>query len=95
MPDRWPAYDSDTGLLESEMLDADGDATMHLELSYERDGFGNVTKTTADDKIGAPRVSSTTYEPSGVFPIEHTNALGHVVVLELRSRPGGAALAGG
>jgi RHS repeat-associated protein len=70
----------DTGLLQSEIVDSDGDATMHLALTYGRDAFGNITSTTADDKFGNHRATSTTYEPSGVFPNKHTNAVGHEVV---------------
>jgi RHS repeat-associated protein len=38
-----------------------------------------VTTTTADDKLGNHRASWTTYEPSGVYPDKHGNAVGHVV----------------
>ena len=72
-------YDT-TGLLKDEVVDAEGDATMHLTLTYERDAFGNITGATADDKLGNHRASWTTYEPSGVFPDKHGNAVGHVVV---------------
>jgi RHS repeat-associated protein len=72
-------YDT-TGLLKDEIVDAEGDATMHLTITYGRDAFGNVTTTTADDLLGNHRASSTTYEPSGVFPSQHMNAVGHVVV---------------
>ena len=73
-------YDDTTGLLEDEIVDAEGDATMHLAITYGRDAFGNITSTTADDKLGNHRASWTTYEPSGVFPDKHGNAVGHVVV---------------
>jgi len=72
-------YD-DTGRLKSETMDAEGDATMHLALTYGRDAFGNITSTTADDKLGNHRATSTTYEPSGVFPSQYRNAVGHEVV---------------
>jgi hypothetical protein len=49
-------------------------------IAYGRDAFGNVTTTTADDKLGNHRASWTTYEPSGVYPYKHGNAVGHVVV---------------
>jgi hypothetical protein len=67
-------------LLEDEIVEAEGDATMHLAITYGRDAFGNITSTTADDKLGNHRASWTTYEPSGVFPDKHGNAVGHVVV---------------
>jgi len=70
----------ETGLLKSETVDSEGDATMHLALTYGRDAFGNITSTTADDKLGNHRATSTTYEPSGVFPNQHVNAVGHEVV---------------
>jgi RHS repeat-associated protein len=70
----------DTGLLKGETVDADGDATMHLAVTYGRDAFGNTTSTTADDKLGNHRVTSTTYEPSGAFPNKYVNAVGHEVV---------------
>jgi RHS repeat-associated protein len=70
----------DTGLLQSETVDSEGDATMSLALTYGRDVFGNITSTTADDKLGNHRATSTTYEPSGVFPNKHVNAVGHEVV---------------
>jgi RHS repeat-associated protein len=73
-------YDGTTGLLKDETVDAEGDATMHLTLTYGRDAFGNITSTTAEDKLGNHRASWTTYEPSGVFPDKHGNAVGHVVV---------------
>ncbi len=73
-------YYDKTGLLKDEIVDADGDATMHLVVTYGRDGFGNITSTTADDKQGNHRATSTTYEPSGVFPDKHTNAVGHEVI---------------
>ena len=60
-------YDA-TGLLKDETVDAEGDATMHLAITYGCDAFGNVTSTTAGDKLGNHRTSWTTYEPSGVFP---------------------------
>jgi RHS repeat-associated protein len=70
----------DTGLLKTETVDSEGDATMSLALTYGRDAFGNITSTTADDKLGNHRATSTTYEPSGVFPSKHVNAVGHEVV---------------
>ena len=70
----------DTGLLKGEIVDSEGDATMYLALTYGRDAFGNITSTTADDKLGNHRATSTTYEPSGVFPNKHGNAVGHEVV---------------
>jgi RHS repeat-associated protein len=73
-------YDDKTGLLKDEIVDAEGDTTMHLAITYGRDAFGNVTSTTADDLLGNHRASSTTYEPSGVFPSQQVNAVGHVVV---------------
>ncbi|MEO7592743.1 MAG: FG-GAP-like repeat-containing protein, partial [Byssovorax sp.] len=73
-------YDDTTGLLKSEIVNAEGDATMHLTITYGRDAFGNITSATADDKLGNHRATWTTYEPSGVFPDKHGNAVGHVVV---------------
>ena len=73
------AYDPSTGLLVGQTLNADGDATMHLEVTYARDAFGNITTTTADDALGHVRTTSLAYDADGVFPVTRTNALGQVV----------------
>jgi hypothetical protein len=37
---------------------------------------------TADDAFGHHRVSSTTYDPEGIFPSTSTNAAGHTTLTE-------------
>ncbi|MFO0759126.1 MAG: FG-GAP-like repeat-containing protein [Byssovorax sp.] len=71
-------FDGKTGLLHTETVDG-GEPTAHLSLTYDRDVFGNVHVTMADDGIEAPRVVTTTYDPSGTFPEHMENALGQVV----------------
>ncbi len=53
-----------------------------LFVTYERDKFGNVTKTLADDAFGNHREGTTVYDDDGMFPVNHINALGHTTKTE-------------
>ncbi len=53
-----------------------------LFVKYDRDKFGNVTKTSAEDAFGHHRESMTVYDGDGVFPVKQVNALGHGTLLE-------------
>ncbi len=46
----------------------DGIKDTQLSITYDRDAFGNVVQTTADDAFGHHRVSSTTYDAEGHLP---------------------------
>ncbi len=48
-----------------------------LDVTYERDQFGNITHVTADDALGHHRESKTIYDNEGILPSKHINALGH------------------
>ena len=45
-----------------------------LSVTYDRDAFGNVVTVTADDAFSHHRVSGTTYDGEGIYPITLTNA---------------------
>ncbi|MEO7330217.1 MAG: type IV secretion protein Rhs, partial [Minicystis sp.] len=69
------------GEVKSETIDSDdGLPDTKLSTIYGRDAFGNVESLTEDDAFGHHRVSSTTYEPAGIYPLRHTNAAGHVSI---------------
>ncbi len=53
-----------------------------LEVRYERDQYGNVTKTLADDGYGKHREETTEYDAEGTFPTKHINALKHERLVE-------------
>ncbi|MFO0755161.1 MAG: FG-GAP-like repeat-containing protein [Byssovorax sp.] len=71
------------GEVESENI-ADGDGSPDVVLStvYGRDLFGNVETITEDDAFGHHRVTTTTYEPEGIYPYQHTNAEKHISITE-------------
>ncbi|MEO7329303.1 MAG: FG-GAP-like repeat-containing protein, partial [Minicystis sp.] len=69
------------GEAKSETIDSDdGLPDTKLSTVYGRDAFGNVESITEDDAFEHHRVSSTTYEPAGIYPLQHTNAAGHVSI---------------
>ncbi len=53
------------------------DPETQLSTTYYRDGFGNVTLTTAYDQAGHSRSACTSYEPEGIFPYATVNPAGH------------------
>ena len=55
------------------------DPGTQLSLTYERDAWGNVSGTAADDQFGHDRHVCITYEPTGIFPFAAANTLGHTV----------------
>jgi YD repeat-containing protein len=56
---------------------SDGLDDTKLSVSYERDKFGNVTRTAATDAFGHKRESTNVYDDEGLFPSKSINALGH------------------
>ena len=48
----------------------DGLPDTQLSTTYGRDAYGNVTTITASDAFGHQRVSTTTYDAEGIFPIQ-------------------------
>ncbi len=48
-----------------------------LSVLYDRDAWGNVWRTRAEDGSGHHRQACVTYEPDGIFPYAVRNALGH------------------
>ncbi|MBK8257907.1 MAG: VCBS repeat-containing protein [Polyangiaceae bacterium] len=75
------------GEIESESVSAeDGDPSSQLTVHYDRDGFGNITKTTATDTTGETRTSTTAFDPEGIYPVTMTNAAGHLTSLEFDPR---------
>jgi RHS repeat-associated protein len=76
---RTTAYTYDTaGQLATETIEPDGDNSLFLETTFERDAFGNVTAMTANDSQGSARRTEFTYDSDGVYRIRERNALGHV-----------------
>ncbi|MEZ4297502.1 MAG: RHS repeat-associated core domain-containing protein [Polyangiaceae bacterium] len=64
------------------------DPTTKLEITYERDRFGNILSITGKDASGKPRVSKIEYDPEGLFPTHHTNPVGHLTVMDFDARLG-------
>lgn len=89
-------YD-ERGLITREVVEP-GDPQFELVKDYRYDTFGNVIETTISAAGGAPRVSSTEFDPLGRFPVRDTDALGqyhtrtynpaHGSVLELTDSSG-------
>jgi RHS repeat-associated protein len=75
-------FEPGTNLLEStEVL---GDEHVYLKTVLARDGFGNVTSTTASNQDGSEvRATCTSYEPNGIYPHALGNALGQVSYVRL------------
>ena len=74
---------NELGEVESEQTASDdGSAETKLNVVYGRDDFGNITSITANDEYGHTRVSTTVYEPEGIFPKTTKNAAGHVTTTE-------------
>ncbi len=55
-----------------------GDPSAALEISYSRDAFGHVIKTTARDGLGGVRQSCVSYDANHQFPYARSNAPGHI-----------------
>jgi RHS repeat-associated protein len=60
----------------------DGLKDTRLDVRYERDKYGNVTKTLADDGYGNHREETTEYDAAGIFPTKRINALRHETLVE-------------
>jgi RHS repeat-associated protein len=69
-------YDPDSCLLTNETVEPGAGAPIELSTSYGHDAFGNVTSTSVSDGLQT-RTATTVYDPSGRFPAQITNALGH------------------
>ena len=61
-------YYPTTGLLHTDTVDSEGDATMHLAITYGRDAFGNVNDVIADDGTHPPWHRQQSMSPAGYFP---------------------------
>jgi len=72
------SYDANTntGLLVGTVVAPD-DARFTLNTNYERDAFGNITKTTVSAKGVQDRIASAVYDPTGRFVVKSTDPLGH------------------
>ena len=72
----YPSYDS-RGLLAAATLQ-EGDAFRQLDVTFERDRFGNVTKTMATDaRTRRARVTRAAFDDEGLFPSVSVDELGH------------------
>ncbi|MBK9261560.1 MAG: VCBS repeat-containing protein [Polyangiaceae bacterium] len=79
--------------LKSSTTSTPGDADTWVRVAFERDSYGNITKTTAQDAFEGKRIACTAYEPEGVFPYSQRNPEGHITFTKFH--PGfGAPLAG-
>src|SRR6185503_3209827 len=77
------------GEVETESTETDdGSPETKLRVVYGRDDFGNVTSVTAEDEYGHHRVSSTAYDPEGIYPVSETNAADHISLTEYDSGVG-------
>ncbi|NJN64402.1 MAG: RHS repeat protein, partial [Acidobacteria bacterium] len=79
--ERLQVHDPDTGAVKVEILQP-GDAQLFLQTTYARDAFGNVTVVETSDAGAHTRGGSITFDPRGVFPVQLTNALGHVTTID-------------
>lgn len=78
-------YDPLTGLMTKEILEPNQDDRIRTVKTYERDGFGNITKTTEMAWNGSQvimRTKSAKFDATGRFQIETTNQLGHKVSIK-------------
>lgn len=78
-------YDPLTGLLTKEILEPNQDDRIRTVKTYERDGYGNITKTTEMAWNGSQvimRTKSAKFDATGRFQIETTNQLGHKVSIK-------------
>ncbi|MGC4013393.1 MAG: RHS repeat-associated core domain-containing protein [Luteolibacter sp.] len=78
-------YNSTTGLITSESVEATGAAT--VTTSYEHDSYGNVKKTTAAADSQS-RVKSASYDSRGRFLETETNALGQTITYGYAAQAG-------
>ncbi|HLM71735.1 MAG TPA: SpvB/TcaC N-terminal domain-containing protein, partial [Polyangiaceae bacterium] len=80
------------GEIETESVaTSDGSPETKRTVTYQRDGFGNVTGITADDAFGHHRSSTITYDPEGIFPTSLINAERHTSFTEFDARFGALA----
>lgn len=77
-------YDDVTGLLRAEIIEPDNKALGYRK-TYERDVYGNITKSTITpfDTKYSPRVTESEYEKYGRFLVKEKNALGFVQSYDL------------
>jgi RHS repeat-associated protein len=78
-------YDGD-GLLKSQTTfsddtDPEKRAQTTLTMSLERDVYGNIVKTVAEDAYGRRRSSCVTFDEEGLFPEAYVNAAGHITYM--------------
>ncbi|MBL3600210.1 MAG: hypothetical protein JMN25_10100, partial [gamma proteobacterium endosymbiont of Lamellibrachia anaximandri] len=79
-------YDQATGALRSEVIEPGSSLSLSSEFEYDENG--NRTGTALSGQGVEPRHSSATYDGSGRFPINRTNALGHRETIEYDPRCG-------
>lgn len=79
-------YNPVTSYLEKEVLEPNQDEKLRTIKTYERDDFGNITRTTEQAWNGTQVVSRTKsfkFDPLGRFQIESSNQLGHKVSIKM------------
>ncbi|AUX47305.1 uncharacterized protein SOCE26_088230 [Sorangium cellulosum] len=66
------------GQVIEESVSAAGDPQTELHLTYSRDAYGNLRRTSAVDAFGARRNSCISYDDEQIFPYARSNPEGHV-----------------
>ena len=79
-------YDATTGLLESSTIEPGNRKA--VTTIYERDKYGNITKTTLSARGKQDRFSSANYDLLGRFIIIEQNALNHITTYESSIKTG-------
>ena len=66
------------GRLKRVEVESEGDAETKLSVVFNRDVFGNVTRTVAKDAFEEKRAACVSYDAQGIFPFARRNGLGHL-----------------
>jgi RHS repeat-associated protein len=73
-------YDAATGSLTKEITEPDSSNIVKVTKSYQRDAYGNITRDTLTAWNGSAlekRITASTYDAEGRFPVSVTNPIGH------------------